>query len=120
VRVQTRAGRVLARCANGVFLHETGLRVRHYLSPTSVVDWSALVPSKTTTFCPYKGQARYYHVEAAAATSGGDEKGGDDDGVKDAVWYYEYPTAESQAIQGRLCFYNEKFDVFIDGVKEES
>lgn len=39
--------------------------------------------------------------------------------IKDAVWYYKYPTAESAAVAGRLCFYNEKVDVFIDGVKEE-
>jgi hypothetical protein len=39
--------------------------------------------------------------------------------IKDAVWYYRYPTAESAVVAGRLCFYNEKVDVFVDGVKEE-
>jgi uncharacterized protein (DUF427 family) len=39
--------------------------------------------------------------------------------IKDAVWYYKYPTAESALIAGRLCFYNEKVDVFVDGAKEE-
>jgi hypothetical protein len=35
------------------------------------------------------------------------------------VWYYRYPTAESALVAGRLSFYNEKVDVFVDGVKEE-
>jgi len=39
--------------------------------------------------------------------------------IKDAVWYYRYPTAESAPIAGRLCFYNEKVDVFVDDVKEQ-
>jgi len=38
--------------------------------------------------------------------------------IKDAVWYYRYPTAESAVVAGRLCFYNEKVDIFVDGVKE--
>lgn len=65
-----------------------------------------LSKSDTITFCPYKGQATYYHVEV------GDTK------VEDAIWYYVHPTHESAGIQGRLCFYNEKFDIFIDEVKE--
>jgi hypothetical protein len=39
--------------------------------------------------------------------------------IKDAVWYYRYPTAESAVVAGRLCFYNEKVDVFVDGVEEK-
>jgi hypothetical protein len=38
--------------------------------------------------------------------------------IKDAVWYYRYPTTESASIAGRLCFYNEKVDVFVDGVRK--
>ncbi len=29
------------------------------------------------------------------------------------------PTAESAPIAGLICFYNEKVDIYIDGVKEE-
>lgn len=39
--------------------------------------------------------------------------------IKDAVWCYKYPTAESTLVAGRLCFYNEKVDVFVDGVEEK-
>jgi uncharacterized protein (DUF427 family) len=38
--------------------------------------------------------------------------------IKDAIWLYKYPLVESHSIAGLLCFYNEKFDIYIDGVKE--
>lgn len=99
-------GVVVARSTDNVFLHETGLRTRYYLSPTSILDWTMLSPSGTTSVCPYKGEASYYHVKVGERE------------IKDAIWYYKYPTAESSRIQNRLCFYNEKVDVFIDGSKE--
>ncbi|KAL8694125.1 MAG: hypothetical protein Q9218_001178 [Villophora microphyllina] len=39
--------------------------------------------------------------------------------IKDAIWWYRYPTHESAPIAGMVCFYNEKVDVFVDGVKED-
>ncbi len=102
-------GVVLARSTGAVFLHETGLRTRYYLPPTSVVSKDVVLqPSATTSFCPYKGQAGYYDV----CLAGGGRT------VRDGVWYYAFPTLESTAIQGRLSFYNEKFDVFVGGIKE--
>lgn len=35
------------------------------------------------------------------------------------VWYYARPTSESAAIAGLVCFYNEKVDIWLDGVKLE-
>jgi len=100
-------GVIVAQSNSSVFLHETLLRTRYYLPATAIKDWTMLKPSETTTFCPYKGQASYYDLHVG------------DRGIKDVIWYYVYPTQESAAIQGRLCFYNEKVDVFVDGVKEE-
>lgn len=70
------------------------------------MKYEFLRESKTTTYCPYKGTAGYYDIVV------------DGKEIKDAVWYYAYPTAESAMIEGRLCFYNEKVDVFVDGLKE--
>ncbi|KAH8687782.1 hypothetical protein BGZ60DRAFT_425645 [Tricladium varicosporioides] len=100
-------GVTIAESTQSVFLYETMLRPRYYLNPTSIQDWSLLVESETTSYCPYKGMANYYHLRV-----NGKER-------KDAVWYYKYPTSESALVAGRLCFYNEKVDVFVDGVKEE-
>lgn len=100
-------GIVVAQSNSNMFLYETSLRTRYYIPATSVKDWTFLSKSDTTTFCPYKGQAEYYHLRAGSKL------------IEDAVWYYRYPTQESATIQGRLCFYNEKVDVFVDGVKEQ-
>ncbi|KAF8857717.1 DUF427-domain-containing protein [Acephala macrosclerotiorum] len=100
------ANHTIASSSSSMFLFETGLRPRYYLPKTSV-NFQYLTPSSTTTKCPYKGLAQYYNV-----TVEGKE-------LKDVVWWYEYPTTESAAIQGLVCFYNEKVDVFVDGVLEE-
>lgn len=98
-------GVVVAQSTQNVFLFETMLRPRYYLSPATV-RYDLLRESDTTTYCPYKGLAKYYDLSVNGKV------------IKDAVWYYEYPTPESALIAGRLCFYNEKMDVFVDGVKE--
>jgi uncharacterized protein (DUF427 family) len=96
----------LAESVNPLFLLETALRPRYYLPPTSV-KWEYLTKSDTETYCPYKGKANYYNVNV-----NGKE-------YKDLVWYYVYPTAESAPVAGHLCFYNEKVDIWVDGVQEE-
>ncbi|EUC51035.1 hypothetical protein COCMIDRAFT_31600 [Bipolaris oryzae ATCC 44560] len=99
-------GVTLAETTSALFLLETTLRTRYYVPPTSI-NWEYLTPSDTTTLCPYKGQAEYYHVNVNGKV------------YKDLVWYYRYPTIESALIAGYLCFYNEGVDVWVDGVKEE-
>lgn len=71
------------------------------------MKWEYLTPSERTTRCPYKGHAQYYNLNI-----NGKE-------YADHVWWYEYPTAESAAIQGYMCFYNDKVDTYVDGVLEE-
>ncbi|TVY91624.1 hypothetical protein LAWI1_G002588 [Lachnellula willkommii] len=100
-------GVTIAESLNPMFLFETGLRTRFYLPKTSV-QWQFLSPSQTTSKCPYKGLANYYNVTLP-----------DGKEYKDTIWWYEYPTTESSAIQGLVCFYNEKVDTYIDGVLEE-
>ncbi|KAH8811725.1 hypothetical protein F5884DRAFT_286752 [Xylogone sp. PMI_703] len=98
-------GHVIAQSRQNMFLYETSLRTRYYVDPT-FVNWEYLTESETISYCPYKGKANYYNIVV-----GGKE-------IKDAVWYYEYPRHESLFVAGKLCFYNEKVDVFIDGIKE--
>ena len=96
---------VVAESSSPLLLFETGLPIRYYLPKTSV-NFELLEPSDSLTSCPYKGQANYYSI-----VIGGKEH-------KDYVWWYQYPTPESIAIAGRVCFYNEKVDIYIDGLKE--
>ena len=83
-------------------LFETGLPPRYYL-PLPDVRTELLIPSDTTSHCPYKGTAGYWSVDAGH-------------GVRpDLVWIYRTPLPESQKVAGLACFYNEKVDLYLDG-----
>lgn len=56
---------------------------------------------------PLQGTADYWTVRI------GDKE------YPDIAWIYRTPLPESQKIAGLACFYNEKVDVWIDGVLEE-
>jgi len=72
------------------------------------VDFDHLVASDTVSACPYKGQTSgYWSVRL------GDEV------FEDLAWAYDFPTRQLLPIAGLIAFYNEKVDVFVDGVEEE-
>ena len=98
-------GVTVAESTRPTLLFETGLRVRYYL-PRTDVKADVLRPSDTQTHCPYKGTASYHSVEVNGTTH------------HDIVWTYPFPTRESIGIAGLLAFYNEKVDVYVDGVLE--
>jgi uncharacterized protein (DUF427 family) len=50
-------GKVVAESKNNVFLYETKLRPRFYLSE-ACVNWEFLRESETKTECPYKGESK--------------------------------------------------------------
>ena len=66
-----------------------------------------LRPSSTETHCPYKGTTGYWSVDTGTAVH------------EDVVWFYRTPLPESQKITGLASFYNEKVDIYVDGVLEE-
>ncbi|WP_310740381.1 DUF427 domain-containing protein [Microbispora sp. H10885] len=101
VRVEVE-GVTVADSRSPRILFETGLPPRYYL-PKTDVRLDLLRPSETVTRCPYKGRAEYWSV-------GEDEQG------RDLVWSYPTPLPESQKIAGLVAFYDEKVDVYIDGV----
>jgi uncharacterized protein (DUF427 family) len=83
-------------------LFETGLPPRYYL-PLPDVRTELLIPSDTSSHCPYKGTAGYWSVDAGHGVH------------PDLVWIYRSPLPESQKVAGLACFYNEKVDVYLDG-----
>ncbi|WP_020573762.1 DUF427 domain-containing protein [Actinopolymorpha alba] len=105
VRVEV-DGVTVADSSSPTLLFETGAPVRYYL-PKSHVRMDLLTPTTTETRCPYKGQAEYWSVRV------GDEI------HDDLAWSYPTPFAESQKITGLISFYNEKVDIYVDGVREE-
>jgi uncharacterized protein (DUF427 family) len=99
-------GVTLASSHSPRILFETGLPPRYYL-PIGDLRMDLLRPSGTQTHCPYKGTAGYWTVEI------------DGRRYEDLVWIYRVPLPESQKIAGLACFYNEKVDLFVDGIQQE-
>ena len=101
VRVEV-DGATVAESTSPRMLFETGLPVRYYL-PKTHVRMDLLTPTETVSHCPYKGQAEYWSVGEHA----------------DLAWSYRAPFPESQKIAGLIAFYNEKVDIYVDGVLQE-
>jgi uncharacterized protein (DUF427 family) len=82
---------------NGAVLAESGHTVKvegnHYFPPESL-DRQYLTASQTTSTCPWKGQARYYHVRAGGTTN------------RDAAWYYPDPSPAASKIAGHVAFWH--------------
>jgi uncharacterized protein (DUF427 family) len=102
VRVEV-DGTTIAESSSPRLLFETGLPVRYYL-PKTHVRMDLLVPTDTVSHCPYKGQAEWWSVRAGDAEHA------------DFAWSYRTPLPESHKIAGLIAFYNEKVDIYVDGV----
>ncbi|MEU5696650.1 DUF427 domain-containing protein [Actinosynnema sp. NPDC020468] len=99
-------GVVIADSTRPVILFETGLPPRHYL-PLTDVRQDLLRHTDLTTGCPYKGTAEYWSAVIGDAVH------------ENIAWAYRTPLPESRAVAGRIAFYNEKVDVYIDGTQED-
>jgi uncharacterized protein (DUF427 family) len=99
-------GELLAESRHPTILFETGLPPRYYL-PLPDLRRELLRPSDSATHCPYKGTAGYWSVQVNGKL------------YEDYVWIYRLPLPESQKVAGMACFYNEKVDLIIDGVRQE-
>jgi len=104
VRVELE-GDLLAASRRPLLLFETTAPTRYYLPPEDVrVE---LVPSVTTSVCPYKGVASYWSARV------GDRL------VEDVAWSYPSPIPENPRIAGLICFRNERVDLTVDGERLE-
>jgi uncharacterized protein (DUF427 family) len=83
------------------------VQVDGYYVPKTDVRLDLLTHTDTVSHCPYKGQAEYWSVRA------------DDRIHEDLAWSYRAPLPESQRVIGLISFYNEKVDIYVDGVHQE-
>ncbi len=94
-------GQLLASTCEGVRVLETSHPPCFYFPPEAV-DFSRLVPSATRTFCEWKGQACYWHLETAAGR------------VEDACW--AYPDPAEPVLRDRVSFYARRVEAcFVSG-----
>lgn len=105
VRVEV-AGVTVAESMSPRLLFETGLPVRYYL-PKTHVRMELMQRDERVTHCPYKGRAESWSVLAGAELH------------ESLAWCYPTPLPESEKIAGLMAFYNEKVDLFVEGVPQE-
>jgi uncharacterized protein (DUF427 family) len=104
VRVEV-DGVTIAETAKPTLLFETGLPTRYYV-PKTHVRMDLLAPSETLSHCPYKGQADYWSLRV------GDEV------RPDVAWSYRTPLPESQKVAGLVSFYDDKVDLYVEGMRQ--
>lgn len=93
-------GQVLAQSQHAIRLDEDGSPARYYF-PRSDVRMDRLQRTSTTSQCPFKGTAHYFNLSMDGAGNGGR--------LDDAVWSYEEPFDEHQALKDRVAFYDDKY-----------
>lgn len=91
-------GITVADTSRGLTLKETGLPDVFYF-PREDVNMTRLRRSESSSHCPYKGDASYFHLLT--------EEGGP---VLDAAWSYEAPLQGAEAIKDCLAFYTSRVD----------
>ena len=99
-------GITVAESERPTLLFETGLPPRYYV-PKTDVRMDLLVPTASSSHCPYKGDANDWSLTL------------DDRVVEDVAWSYRTPLPESQKIAGLVCFYPDKVDLYVDGRLQE-
>ncbi len=93
VRARCR-GLVVAESAAALRVLETKHEAQIYF-PRCDVRMEHLEPVDHTTYCPFKGHARYWHVRIANRTS------------TNTAWSYEDPMAEVAGLRDYIAFYGE-------------
>lgn len=82
------AGEAVAESDNTVVVEGN-----HYFPPDAV-QFDYLQESDTTSRCPWKGEAHYYHVVVNGVR------------CEDGAWYYPQPKPEAASIKGYLAFWH--------------
>ncbi len=105
-RVVVRAsGRVIADSRSALTLREAGYAPVQYI-PRDDVDMSLLARSDHASYCPYKGDAGYFHLRFLG------EEGAN------AAWTYEAPHPAVVGIAGRIAFYPSKVTITEEPLQE--
>ena len=99
-------GETLAESSNAVALFEASLPPRWYL-PAEDVRVELVANPEVRTGCAYKGWASYDDVRVGDRLE------------RVLAWHYEDPLEGVERIGGRVCFFNERVDLSLDGEIQE-
>ncbi|WP_407937440.1 DUF427 domain-containing protein [Modestobacter caceresii] len=91
-------GQVVAETRAPVAVVETGMPVRWYVPESDLRD-GVLVPSGTTSVCPYKGVAGYEHAVVGGRSH------------EDVAWHYPEPLLEALPAAGHRSFDGDAVEV---------
>ncbi|MEO1240198.1 MAG: DUF427 domain-containing protein [Pseudomonadota bacterium] len=94
-------GKTVAETTRALRVLETHHAPTYYIPPEDVM--AALIPSRGTTFCEWKGQAAYFDVRAGNKTA------------HRAAWSYPSPSASFSALVGHMSFYAGAMDACFVG-----
>jgi uncharacterized protein (DUF427 family) len=101
--------RIRARFAGETVVDSRDVKLLHehahlpvYYFPEADVDTRLLEPTDHQTYCPFKGQARYWSVRVG------------DQVAENAVWSYPEPIDGAPPLAGYLAFYWSKMDEWLE------
>jgi uncharacterized protein (DUF427 family) len=94
-------GEKIAETTSALVLWESDYSPVYYVPMTDVGE-GYLTPTNHETYCPYKGTASYWTIGAGGAEE------------QNAVWGYNHPYDESQALKDHVAFYPDKVEFRVD------
>ncbi|HEY0234668.1 MAG TPA: DUF427 domain-containing protein [Afipia sp.] len=97
VRIST-GGVVIAETAHALTLREAAYPAVQYI-PRNDANMALLAKTDRSTYCPYKGDAGYFTINAGGKT------------LENAIWTYEQPYDSVKEIAGHLAFYPDKVTI---------
>jgi uncharacterized protein (DUF427 family) len=89
-------GELIAESGEALVLEEGKYQPVYYV-PRKDVKMERLIRTSHTSHCPHKGDATYYSLANGRT-------------ARNAVWSYEQPIEQVQAIKDHLAFYPDKVD----------
>lgn len=95
------AGHVIADTTRAVYLFEKGHLPAYYI-PRDDVRTDSLEPLDATTWCPWKGKARYWDLVV------------DDRRAERSLWGYDEPLKDSLDLSWYVAFYWHKMDAWYE------
>ena len=91
-------GEIIAKSERAVRICETASPPGYYIPPADLLP-GVLLPSARTSFCEWKGEARYWTIQVSGRAA-----------AKDAAWSYPEPYPEFAAIKDYLAFSPRRMD----------